>query len=138
VYASKRIPANLYTMKRFLVLTRFIALMQCMYSANAFKSLTPKLELKTHVRPAFRYQKDEFSMEWEKVWASYYDSKEEFHSFMTYLFDNACKPPKRIAIEQFPYEMLVCVHKCQDGYVAVLEQTKKGERKRTCKREPTH
>lgn len=112
--------------------------MQCMYSANAVKSLTPKLELKTHVRPAFRYQKDEFSMEWEKVWASYYDSKEEFHSFMTYFFDNACKPPKRIAIEPFPHEMLVCAHKCQDGHVAVLKQTKKGVRKRTCKRDATH
>ena len=108
-------------------------LLQCIHCANALKSLTPKLEIKNHVRSAFRYQRDEYAMSWEQVWAAYFDSKDQFHSFMTYLFDNACKPPKRIAIEPFPYEMLVCAHKCKDGYASVLKQTTRGKRKRTCK-----
>ena len=106
------------------------------YRASALKNLTPKLEVKHHDKHAFRYQADEFSMEWEKSWAVYYDTKGDFHEFMSYLFDHACKSPKRIAIEPLPFQMLVCAHKCRDGYVSVLRQTRKGKRKRVCKRDP--
>ena len=106
------------------------------YHAFALKSLTPKLEIKNYDKNAFRYQADEYAMDWERSWAVYYDTKDEFHGFMSYLFDYACKAPKRIAIEPSPFQMLVCAHKCRDGYVSVLKQTNRGKRKRICKRDP--
>jgi len=111
----------------------FLVIQTLLNNASALKSLTPKLEFKNYDRHAFKFQAEEFSMDWEKSWAAYYDSKADFHEFMTYLFENACTPPKQIAIEPFPREMLVCVKKCREGHVAVLKQTKSGKRKRVCK-----
>ena len=99
------------------------------------KSLTPRLTNIQYDEHAFRFQKDEFGMQWDKVWASFYDTEEDFSGFMNHFFDHACKPPKRIAIEPSPHEMLVCAHKCPDGYLAVLKVSKSKRRTRTCKRE---
>lgn len=73
-------------------------------------------------------------MEWDNVWEAYFDTTEEFNDFMTWVIKNACKPPKKIAVEMKPYNLLVCAKPCKNGFVSVLMFKRNGHRVRSCKR----
>ena len=99
-------------------------------------SQPPNLEIKTlHDRSDF-LQPDEFRMEWDSIWDAYFESKDEFDDFMSWVIKNACKPPKKIAVELNPYNLLVCAKPCKPGFVSVLMFKRNGKRVRACKRIP--
>lgn len=93
---------------------------------------TPKLlQRRTLLRRSI--QKDEFAMNWEPVWKAYfYENATELDQFLGWFFENACSPPKQIAMEVVPLELLVCAKPCEQGLVPVLKHGKKGRRYRSC------
>ena len=110
------------------------ALMSLGVALAAHKLSAPTL----HVRfpqPAFMLQPDEFYMEWHAVWSAYFEEGEELDDFLAYFLKSACKPPRKIAVEEVPYGLLVCARECKEGSVPVFKVLKNGTRVRKCRRE---
>jgi hypothetical protein len=78
------------------------------------------------------FQNDEFSFAWKHVWSAYFDKDDEFDEFMQYFVENACTPPKRLALEEEPLGLFVCAERCKEGHVAFLALSKDGRRERLC------
>ena len=84
-------------------------------------------------RPIF--QEDEFGVEFYEVWAQFFvDQEEEHDDFMRWFLENACPFPKRLAVEQYPDDLLVCAHKCDEDSVPVISTAPNGTRVRACRR----
>lgn len=119
-------------MKNFFLKLLILTIPCILAIPRPLKSFTPRLTNMQFDEHAFRFQADEFGMHWDRAWASFYDTEDEFREFMSYFFENACTQPQQIAIEPSPHEMLVCAHTCPLGSAAVLKVFNSGKRKRTC------
>ena len=98
-----------------------------------YNFLTPKLNVRNYdAKPTFQH--GEFAMEWKHVWDHLFETDDEFDDFMKWALKHACKPPKKLAVEQLPYNLLVCAKRCKHGYEATISFTESGRRVRKCKK----
>jgi len=95
----------------------------------------PKLQVRfSHT--TLSLQDDEFDMAWHSTWSAYFEDGDEFDDFIGYFFENACRPPLQLAMEEIPLGLLVCTNKCKEGYTPVFQELEHGQRVRKCKRVP--
>ena len=87
--------------------------------------------LKIEPRPFFP-QLDEFPLEWQSVYAQLLPAA-ELDDFWAWAMKHACSPPRRLAVELEPFNLLVCARKCRIGRVPVLKFASNGTRFRECK-----
>jgi hypothetical protein len=82
---------------------------------------------------AFQLQADELHMDFERVWHEYFlNEEEQYASFMNHVLKTFCKVPKQLAVEASPFQLLVCVEKCDVSEVAVISIMSSGVRIREC------
>lgn len=92
---------------------------------------TPKLHTRFPMH-TLTFQADEFGFGFRDVWSTYYLDDTEFAGFMEYFLDHACTPPRHLAIEEEPAQLLVCAEQCKHGHAPVIEFTDDGRRVRSC------
>jgi len=68
------------------------------------------------------------------VWSAYFTDDVEFDDFMNYFVSTACKAPKKLAVEEQPSQLFVCVRPCKSNQVPVIKFTLDGRRIRSCQR----
>lgn len=109
-----------------------LSMIVCGVMVSLKPMMTPKLQVKNHyAKPTF--QRDEFAMEWKHVWDHLFEEDDEFDDFMTWVLQHACKAPKKLAVEQLPYNLLVCAKPCKSGYQATISVTESRRRVRKCR-----
>ena len=108
----------------------------------ALLPIGPRLDVRFHENRVFSPQSDEFPLSWERVYstalqpedveASYPGAVDAFDGFWSWLFEHACPPPLKLAVEAKPFELLVCARKCRADHVPVLKFEWNGTRVREC------